>query len=295
MDFLAELKRRAAEVDRALELYLPSRETYPPVIHEAMRYSLFAGGKRLRPVLALSAAEVAGGSAISIMPAACSLELIHTYSLIHDDLPAMDDDDYRRGRLTCHKKYGEAMAILAGDALLTQAFEMLAAGAREGTLPPLESLQVISEVAAASGSRGLIGGQVVDIISDQSVDPATLEYIHKNKTGALYRVSVRLGAILSGADNETLLRLTAYAEHLGLAFQIADDILDIIGDEAKIGKPVKSDIKNQKATYPALFGLEASRAKALECKEKALAELKMFGREADFLRRLVQFVVDRDH
>ncbi|KJS17444.1 MAG: geranyl transferase [Peptococcaceae bacterium BRH_c4b] len=295
MDFIRELKARAALVDRALEEYLPTDGTHPAVIHEAMRYSLFAGGKRLRPVLALSASEVAGGSVEKIMPAACALELIHTYSLIHDDLPAMDDDDFRRGRPTCHKKYGEAMAILAGDALLTMAFELLTSGALTGALPARESLAVISEVAVAAGSRGLVGGQVVDIISDDSVDPATLEYIHRHKTGALYRGSVRLGAILSGAERHTLDRLTVYAEHLGLAFQIADDILDVTGDEEKIGKPLKSDVKNKKATYPALYGLAAARAKAYDCRDRALTQLEAFGPEADFLRELVRFVVDRDH
>jgi geranylgeranyl diphosphate synthase type II len=295
LDFIEELKHRAARVDRALEEYLPSAATYPAVIHEAMRYSLFAGGKRLRPVLALAAGEVAGGRVEKIMPAACAMELIHTYSLIHDDLPAMDDDDFRRGRPTCHVKYGEAMAVLAGDALLTMGFEMLARGALDGSLPAPELLAVIAEVALAAGSKGLIGGQVMDIICDNSVDSETLDYIHRHKTGALYRVSVRLGAILSGADGHTLNRLTEYAEHLGLAFQITDDILDIAGDPEKIGKPVKSDLKNKKATYPALFGMEAARNRAAESRDRALDRLEIFGPEADFLRHLVSFVVDRDH
>lgn len=295
MDFISELKKRAALVDEALERYLPAQKAYPAVIHEAMRYSLFAGGKRLRPVLALAAAEVVGGDTEKILPAACTLELIHTYSLIHDDLPAMDDDDFRRGRPTCHKKYGEAMAILAGDALLTLAFEVLARGAADGLLPEKETVRVIAEVGMAAGTTGLVGGQVVDMLSSDTVDHITLEYIHSRKTGALYRASVRLGAILSGADEVSLARLTEYAEYLGLAFQIADDILDIRGDASKIGKPVKSDIKNKKATYPALYGMDKAVLKARESMEKGLSALEIFGAEANFLRELIHFVVTRDH
>lgn len=295
MDFIFELRKRAAIVDEALEKYVPAQDVYPAVIHEAMRYSLFAGGKRLRPVLALAAAGVVGGDTEKILPAACALELIHTYSLIHDDLPAMDDDDFRRGQPTCHKKYGEAMAILAGDALLTLAFELLARGAADGLLPEKETIRVITEVGLAAGTAGLVGGQVVDMLSSDTADPATLEYIHSRKTGALYRASVRLGAILGGADGASLARLTEYAQHLGLAFQIADDILDIRGDAVKIGKPVKSDLKNKKATYPALYGMDKAVLQARECMEKGLSALEAFGAEADFLRELVRFVVTRDH
>ncbi|RKO66773.1 polyprenyl synthetase family protein [Desulfofundulus salinus] len=295
MDFLTELKVRAALVDRALDELLPSEDTYPPVIHQAMRYSLFAGGKRLRPVLVLAAAETVGGDPARVLPAACALELIHTYSLIHDDLPAMDNDDFRRGKPTCHRVYGEAVAILAGDALLTHAFALLAKNAQNQLAPAERVVQVIEEVAAAAGTLGLIGGQVVDTLAaDTTVDDATLEYIHRHKTGALYRVAVRAGAILAGAKEKQLEALTIYAENLGLAFQIQDDILDVEGDPARLGKPVGSDERNKKATYPALFGLDVARAKAREAVAAALAALEPFDERADFLRELVRFVIARD-
>lgn len=295
MDFLTELKARAALVDRALDEFLPPEDTYPPVIHQAIRYSLFAGGKRLRPVLALAAAETVGGDPARVLPAACALELIHTYSLIHDDLPAMDNDDFRRGKPTCHRVYGEAVAILAGDALLTHAFALLAKNAQNQLAPAERVVQVIEEVAAAAGTLGLIGGQVVDTLAaDTAVDAAILEYIHRHKTGALYRVAVRAGAILAGAKERQLEALTIYAENLGLAFQIQDDILDVEGDPARLGKPVGSDERNKKATYPALFGLDVARAKAGEAVAAALAALEPFDERADFLRELVRFVITRD-
>lgn len=295
MDFISSLKYRAARVDTALERYLPPADNYPGTIHEAMRYSIFAGGKRLRPVLTLAAAEAVGGEPERVMPAACAMELIHTYSLIHDDLPAMDNDDYRRGMPTSHKKYGEAVAILAGDALLTLAFELLAGAADGGTVLPERVVRVVAEVARGAGTRGLIGGQVVDTLSAGNIsEPATLEYIHRHKTGALYRVAVRSGAILAGAGEEQLAALTAYAEHLGLAFQIVDDILDVVGDAGKIGKPVGSDEKNSKVTYPSLFGLPAAWDKAAEAGELARAALTGFGTGADFLRDMVTFIINRD-
>ena len=292
MNFKEELKLKAALVDDALEGFLPPVETYPPLIHEAIRYSVMSGGKRLRPALVMASAEAVGGDPALVLPAACSLELIHSYSLVHDDLPAMDDDDFRRGRPTCHKVFGEAAAILAGDALLTLAFGVLAEckGVRADSIA-----RVLAEVAFAAGSRGLIGGQVVDTLSsDEEIDGRTLEYIHRHKTGALYRASVRAGAILAGAADRQLTALTGYAEHLGLAFQIKDDILDIEGNEAVLGKPVGSDLKNKKATYPSLYGLAGSREKAIHEARCAVAALTGFGEEADFLRKLVQFVIDRD-
>jgi geranylgeranyl diphosphate synthase type II len=278
-------------VDEALETLLPGPDTYPPLIHQAMRYSVMGGGKRLRPVLVMAGAEAVGGKAADVLPAACALELVHTYSLVHDDLPAMDNDDYRRGKLTNHKVYGEAAAVLAGDALLTLAFQLMTE--TKGT--PENILKVIREAAVGAGTFGLIGGQVVDTLSEgMELNEETLEYIHRHKTGALYRVSVRAGAILSGARDDQLAALTGYAENLGLAFQIKDDILDIEGDEKKIGKPVGSDVKNKKATYPALFGLDKSRAKARQAAAQALAALQLFGSEADFLRSMVHFVIERD-
>jgi geranylgeranyl diphosphate synthase type II len=291
VDFIEELKKRAALVEETLENLLPGPDVYPPLIHQAIRYSVMGGGKRLRPVLVMAGAEAVGGEAADVLPAACAFELIHTYSLVHDDLPAMDNDDYRRGKLTNHKVYGEAAAVLAGDALLTLAFQLMTE--TKGT--PENILKVIREAAVGAGTFGLIGGQVVDTLSEgMELNEETLEYIHRHKTGALYRVSVRAGAILSGARDDQLAALTGYAENLGLAFQIKDDILDIEGDEKKIGKPVGSDEKNKKVTYPALFGLDKSRAKACQAADQALAALQLFGSEADFLRSMVHFVIERD-
>ncbi|MDD4169027.1 MAG: polyprenyl synthetase family protein [Desulfotomaculaceae bacterium] len=291
MDFEEVLMKRALVVDEALELYLPPADAYPPLIHQAMRYSVKSGGKRIRPVLVLAVAEVVGGQAEDVLPAACALEMIHCYSLIHDDLPAMDNDDYRRGKPTSHKVYGEAIAVLAGDALLTLAFSLLAA---LGNASPANVVKVISEIASAAGTFGMIGGQVVDTFSaGESITASTLEYIHKHKTGALYRAAVRTGAILAGAEERKLAELTRYAKHLGLAFQIKDDILDVEGDEAVLGKPVGSDFKNKKVTYTSVFGIEQARGKAQQATAEALAALESFGGEADFLRQLVWFVINR--
>ncbi len=296
MSFKEELARLAGIVDEALNEYLPQRGNYPEVIHEAMRYSVFAGGKRLRPSLVLASARAVGGDETTVLPAACAIELLHTYSLVHDDLPAMDNDDLRRGRPTNHKVYGEAIAVLVGDALLTLAFRLLAGLSQNRPAGAGRIVQVIAEVAQAAGTDGLIGGQVVDILSaGKLIDKHTLEYIHTRKTGALYRASVRAGAILSGANFEQLNKLTIYAENLGLAFQIVDDILDIEGDEQKLGKPVGSDINNDKATYPALYGLAAAKAMARQSAERATSALDFFGVEADFLRELIYFVLHREY
>lgn len=294
MNFATELKAWSKQVDDALDLYLPKAEEYPATIHEAMRYSVFAGGKRLRPVLVLAATQAVGGDVAKVMPVACALELIHTYSLVHDDLPAMDNDDFRRGRPTNHKVYGEAMAILVGDALLTHAFELIARSAEDY---PADKVNTVTlEIARAAGSRGLIGGQVVDMLSEnKAITGEVMEYIHRHKTGALFRAAVRAGAILGGASEEELSCLTRYSEQMGLAFQIKDDLLDIEGDEAKIGKPVGSDLKNQKCTYPSLYGLEQARNMAQQAAEAACAELKIFGSRAEFLRSLVHFIISRDH
>lgn len=295
MNFLAELKARAGVVDKALERFLPPAQMYPPLIYEAMRYSVFAGGKRLRPVLTMAAAEAVGGEPMRVLPVACAIELIHTYSLIHDDLPAMDNDDYRRGKPTSHRVYGEAIAILAGDALLTLAFELLAGNEEMESLDPVRRLRVIAEIAHAAGTMGMIGGQVADILlRDEDIDADTLEYIHRHKTGAIYRAAVRSGVILAGADEEALRSLTEYAEHLGLAFQIKDDILDIEGDQAKLGKPVGSDQRNKKATYPVLFGLTEAKEKACQAVAAAIRALHKFDYRADFLRNLASFVITRD-
>lgn len=286
-------KEKSALVDQRLETILHTSGTYPATIHQAMRYSLFAGGKRLRPVLVIAAAEAVGGQADDVLDIACALEMIHTYSLIHDDLPGMDNDDYRRGKLTNHKVYGEGIAILAGDALLTQAFELMAA---VKTVHPERLLSVIREIAQAAGTLGMIGGQVVDLESEgKNIELATLEYIHSAKTGALFRASLRAGGTLAGATSEQLSCLTEYAEHFGLAFQITDDILDVIGDEAKIGKPVGSDIKNNKATYPSMYSLPVAKQMADATIAKALTCLEAGGLQSVFLRELVQYLATRDH
>jgi len=291
----AILAERRRQVDEALERWLPRQGDHPPKIHEAMRYSVFAGGKRLRPILALLACEAVGGSPEDAMPAAAALEMVHTYSLIHDDLPAMDDDDYRRGRRTCHRVYGEAIAILAGDALLTHAFQVLtdAAGAR---LPPDGRLRIIAEIAEAAGSRGMVGGQAMDILAEGcEIDRPTLLYLHTHKTGALIRASVRVGGIAGGAEEEQLQVLTRYAERVGLAFQIVDDILDIEGATAEMGKTAGSDLRRKKATYPAVMGLEESRRQAAHLLEEARDALRPLGEKGASLAALADFVGSRRH
>ncbi len=285
MDTESFLNAKAVATERALEAYLATWSDAPKALCEAVAYSLFAGGKRLRPALVLGAAELVCGDDSAAMPAACAIEMIHTYSLIHDDLPAMDDDDLRRGKPTLHKVYGEAMGILAGDALLTMAFDVLAETNR---------MDVLREVARAAGVAGMVGGQVLDMQSEHAAAGLeTLQRIHSLKTGALIRVSVRCGAMLADATPAELDAITRYGEHLGLAFQIADDILDVVGTEADLGKPIGSDEANAKSTYPALVGLDESRALANRASEAAIASLEGLGGRADTFRALARFVVER--
>ncbi len=294
MDIKAYLQKKKVVVDRSLEKLVPPAKTFPPVVHEAMRYSLFAGGKRVRPILALASAEALGVPIADLLPIAGSLELIHTYSLIHDDLPAMDDDDLRRGRPTCHKVYGEAIAILAGDGLLNMAFEVLSDPRRLKTVPAGRMLAIIKELSTASGVFGMVGGQVVDIQSEgKEVDFPTLEYIHTHKTGALIRSSVRIGALYARAGKRQFAALSRYGEMVGLAFQIADDILDLTGTQEEIGKDVGSDLKKGKKTFPSFYGLEESRRRAVEVADKAVHLLKDFDRKADPLRELAKYIVQR--
>jgi geranylgeranyl diphosphate synthase, type II len=294
MDITTYLSRKKEIVDKALEKLVPPADAFPPSVHEAMRYSLFAGGKRVRPILALAAAEALGAKTVDLLPIAGSLELIHTYSLIHDDLPAMDNDDYRRGMATCHKVYGEAIAILAGDGLLTMAFEVLSDQWRLKAVPAGRLIAIIKEISTASGVFGMVGGQVVDMESEgRDIDFPTLEYIHTHKTGALMRASVRTGALYAKAGKRQFTALTHYGEMVGLAFQIADDILDITGKREETGKDVGSDIKKGKKTFPAFYGLEESRRRALEVADKAVASLQGFGRAADPLRELAKYIVTR--
>ena len=288
------LESRKTLVDQALELYLPAESTEPPVIFRSARYSVFAGGKRLRPILCIGAAEAVGGPIDAVMPSACALELIHTYSRIHDDLPAMDDDDFRRGKPTSHKVFGEAVAILAGDALLTDAFRIIAGRTPVGPVRAETLLQVIQEVALAAGWFGMVGGQVVDIESEgKTPDEKRLNFIHTRKTGALITVSLRAGALLGGADADALDALTEYGRHVGLAFQIADDILNVEGDAQALGKGTGSDRSRGTLTYPALVGVETSKRVAAELVEKAVEDLRAFDERAEPLRRIAQFIVER--
>ena len=295
VDIVRYLQEQKALVDEALAHYLPGEEHYPPAIFQAMRYSVFAGGKRVRPILAIAAAETLGGTAADVLPLACALECIHTYSLIHDDLPALDNDDYRRGRLTNHKVFGEANAILAGDALLTFAFELMGDGRHWQPFVPERVVQVMHEVAYAVGTFGMIGGQVVDLEMDgQDIDLPALEYMHARKTGALIRISVRCGAILSGGSPAAVEALTDYGRHIGLAFQIMDDILDVRGDEQLMGKALRKDDGRRKATYPRLVGLPESEVRAQAAVTAGIAALAALGERGDVLRDLAQFIIARE-
>ncbi len=288
------LRERKARIDQALDGYLPDADTYPSAIFESTRYSVFAGGKRLRPILCVAAAEAVGGQEETVLPVACAIELIHTYSLIHDDLPAMDDDDFRRGRPTNHKVYGEGIAILAGDALLTEAFYLMSRSDLMTEVDTDRRLTVINEVSRAAGSFGMIGGQVADLQSEGAeVDEKTLHYIHVHKTEALITVSLMAGALLANAGNDELNALTEYGRKIGLAFQIADDILDIESTREVLGKDIGSDQDRRKMTYPALFGIEQSRNKAVELVSGALTDLERFDERAWPLREIAAFIVER--
>jgi len=291
---LAEyLSDRSRLVDRALDRFLPRATTKPATIHKAMRYSLFAGGKRMRPVLTLAAAETCGGSLEAALPAACAVECIHTYSLIHDDLPCMDDDDLRRGRPTNHKVFGEGVAVLAGDALLTIAFEILASAAPRSRYSVAAQ---VKELAGASGSQWLIGGQVADLEGEgRKLTGNELRYIHRCKTAALLTASIRLGGMSANATTAKLAALTDFGQSLGLAFQVIDDILDVTQTTEKLGKTAGKDVKAIKATFPAIYGLEKSRAEARKLTAQAHASLKPFGRGANRLREIADYLLSREY
>lgn len=293
MDIKSYMKEKRELIDSYLESYF-SIPSEPFVLHEAMRYSLFAGGKRIRPILALASYEACGGNPKDIVPYATALELIHTYSLIHDDLPSMDNDDLRRGKPTNHKVFGEAMAILAGDALLTEAFLMLSNNPHSSSLKLSDLIKIIREVSLASGVHGMVGGQALDIFSE-SIEPDkdTLNFIHLHKTAALITASVRMGAILANIKEKKLKALTEYGTGIGLAFQIIDDILDIEGNAEELGKTAGSDIKMKKMTYPALCGTEKSRQKAKDLISDAIDSLKIFSSEADQLRKIARYLLKR--
>jgi len=289
----AYLKSRQKKIDRALERYLPGQNVRPPTIHKAMRYSLFAGGKRLRPILCLAAAETCGGKIDHALPLACALECIHTYSLVHDDLPSMDNDDFRRGRPTCHKVFGDGIAVLAGDALLTIAFEIVS---RAKFSSRYNMSILLREIAVAAGSRKLIAGQVADLEAEgRKIDMTGLRYIHENKTAAILTTSVRLGAMSAGAGPKQLAAITKFGRSLGLAFQIIDDILDVTQTTEKLGKSAGKDVAAKKATYPAVIGLEQSRVEARLLTRQAHNALSIFGEKAEMLHVLANYLLEREY
>ena len=294
MDFFTqELRQRKQYIDNCLEKYLGDESLNPPILHQAMHYAVLNGGKRLRPIMVLEGARIAGGKVESVVPTACALEMIHSYSLVHDDLPAMDDDDFRRGQPTCHKVFGEANAILTGDALLTGAFEVMADNALIDGIELKDVVRAIREVAHAAGSQGMIGGQVMDLSGEDKTVAYDLSLLHSLKTGELFKASLRAGAILNQLDEADLEALTQFGHHFGIAFQITDDILDVNGDQTLIGKPVGSDEKNVRTTYISLFGVEGAKEKALQSVQACLESLAVFGSEADFLRDLARFTLYR--
>ncbi|WP_037351828.1 polyprenyl synthetase family protein [Selenomonas sp. FC4001] len=292
MEFKKIWQERSALVEAQLVKELNEANPLDKTLCESMKYSLMAGGKRLRPILVMAAADAVGAKGTDYLTTGCAMEMIHTYSLIHDDLPAMDDDDYRRGKLTNHKVYGAGMATLAGDALLTLAFEVML---RQQGVSADTLVRVVREISTAAGPDGMVGGQALDMESeDKQISMETMKNIHLGKTGALFRAAIRSGAILGGASEEVLAALTVYADNFGLAFQITDDILDVIGDESVIGKPVGSDEKNHKSTYVTLTSLEEAQKLAQDAVDTAIDALKIFGGEADFLRELVAYLVKRN-
>jgi geranylgeranyl diphosphate synthase type II len=293
MELKSYLVSRQKLVDRALDRYLPKENTKPATIHKAMRYSLFAGGKRLRPVLCLAAAETCGGEVATALPLACALECIHTYSLVHDDLPSMDNDDLRRGRATCHKIFGDGIAVLAGDALLTIAFEI----ATNATPTRRYNLrEIMREITIAAGSRKLIAGQVADLEAEgKKTDRTQLRYIHENKTAAILTTSIRLGAMSANASAKQLAAMTRFGRALGLAFQVIDDILDVTQTSEKLGKSAGKDIAAKKATYPAVIGLDQSRAEASKLTLQAHNSLSAFGAKAEPLHTLANYLLEREY
>jgi geranylgeranyl diphosphate synthase, type II len=293
MDLKEYLKQRAAEVDAALDAYLPSAKQKPKTIHEAMRYTVFAGGKRLRPILCLAAAEACGGDPVDALAPACSVEILHTYSLVHDDLPSMDNDDLRRGRPTCHKVYGEGMAVLTGDALLTEAFFILA---QTPATKRYTAKDYISELALTGGSRHLIGGQVLDLEGEgKKLTKAQLVKIHEAKTAALLMSSIRLGAMTANAKPGHLQSLTDFGYALGLAFQVIDDILDVTQSTEVLGKTAGKDLAVEKATYPSILGLDKSRKEAAKLTSQAMDALRPFGKKARRLQEIADYLLKREY
>lgn len=294
MNIAEYLERKRVDVDRFLDLVAPPSVTAPTTLHESMRYSLLAGGKRIRPILTIAAAEALGSTAPGLMPVACSLELIHTYSLIHDDLPSMDNDDFRRGKPTNHKVYGDAMAILAGDALLTMAFDLISRPDLMKGCDPVRQVRLVQELAFGSGNSGMVGGQVFDIQAERKdIDLTTLQTIHKHKTGMLIRAAVRMGAVAAGATDRQLDDLTGYAEDIGLAFQIADDVLNVTGTREELGKNPNTDAERGKKTYPTFYGVDGAKQLAEDCVTRAITRLVSLGPPADPLREIARYITSR--
>lgn len=295
MNFNQSLEEKVKYVENLLSEYMPKAEGYQKTVIEAMNYSLSAGGKRLRPILTLEACKIVGGNEEDVIPFAMAIEMIHTYSLIHDDLPALDNDDFRRGRPTNHKVYGDAMAILAGDALLNYAYEVMLSNSINKKNPE-KYLKAINEIATSAGIYGMIGGQVVDVESeDEKIEKEKLDFIHMNKTAAIMVGCMRAGAIIGDASEEHLEEITKYAKNIGLSFQIVDDILDIVGDESKLGKSVGSDIENNKSTYPSLLGLEKSKEIANNLIEEAKNSIKKLSDDTEFLNGLAEYIIAREY
>jgi len=296
-ELLQRLKECQRKIDALLDEWLPSEDELPSVLHQAMRYSVLAGGKRLRPFLVIESCRVVGGEEEKALPAACAVEVLHTYTLVHDDLPSMDNDDFRRGKPTCHRVFGEGMAVLCGDALQALAFEWLATKLPERCVPENVALKCIAVLAQASGSKWLVGGQALDITeqakgySDRSPEKVLL--IHERKTSALMRACCVIGGLIGNATGERIEALSDYGYWLGLAFQITDDILDEIGDPEKLGKSVGKDKQQKKLTYPMVFGIERSRELASEAVKRAVKALSIFGEEADLLRTLAEYLLER--
>ncbi|WP_343343474.1 polyprenyl synthetase family protein [Terrisporobacter petrolearius] len=294
MEFKDVLKEKVNYIETLLNEYMPKEEGYQQTVIQAMNYSLKAGGKRLRPILTLESCKIVGGKEEDAIPFAVAIEMIHTYSLIHDDLPALDNDDLRRGKPTNHKVFGEAMATLAGDALLNYAFEVMLSSSVDKK-DSNKYLRAINEVAKHAGIYGMIGGQVVDVESENKIiDKDKLDFIHLNKTAAMIIGCMRAGAIIGGASEEELEKVTKYGKNIGLSFQIVDDILDITGEEAKLGKPIGSDIENHKSTYPSLLGLEKSRQIARQLIEEGKSSIDGLSSEIDFLNQLGDYIISRD-
>lgn len=295
MNFNDTYKQKMDLVNKHLDSYLVNKDNYQKIIYDMMRYSIFAGGKRLRPVMAIASCEMLGGDINEVMPFACAIEMIHTYSLIHDDLPAMDNDDYRRGKLTSHKVFGEGLAILAGDALLNKAFETILEQTLEKNINTARAMKAMAVIANASGTEGMIGGQVVDIESEnKQIGRDILNYMHLHKTAALIIASVKVGGIMAGGSEEEIKLLESYGRNVGLTFQIKDDILDVEGSKSKLGKEVNTDAKNNKSTFVSLLGIDKAKQELKDLTDESLKVIEHFGKKNEFLKQITLYLAGRE-